>query len=111
MLNFQKRLQRGKFRAIEQPRMRWVSSSLVAAYAYVVPWSEFSIVPSYPHYPQAPLRSGMSLLSDQSFQGTVNLHDSSKFHHHVYGRQPQSRQGMVNLNRSPNEVREPSPGG
>jgi len=23
-----------------------------AVYVYVVPWSEFPIVPSYPHYPQ-----------------------------------------------------------
>ena len=27
-------------------------STLDAVYVYVVPWSEFSIVPSYPHYPQ-----------------------------------------------------------
>jgi len=27
-------------------------SSLDAVYVYVVPWSEFPIVPSYPHYPQ-----------------------------------------------------------
>jgi len=35
----------------------WVSTrsyknpNLVAAYLYVVPWSGFFIVPSYPHYP------------------------------------------------------------
>jgi len=28
-------------------------STLDAVYVYVVPWSEFRIVPSYPHYPQA----------------------------------------------------------
>ena len=27
-------------------------SNLDAVYVYVVPWSEFPIVPSYPHYPQ-----------------------------------------------------------
>ena len=27
-------------------------SILDAVYVYVVPWSEFSIDPSYPHYPQ-----------------------------------------------------------
>ena len=26
-------------------------STLDAVYVYVVPWSEFPIVPSYPHYP------------------------------------------------------------
>ena len=32
----------------------WVSirSTLDAVYVYVVPWSEFPIDPSYPHYPQ-----------------------------------------------------------
>ena len=27
-------------------------STLDAVYVYVVPWSEFTIVPSYPHYTQ-----------------------------------------------------------
>jgi len=27
-------------------------STLDAVYVYVVPWSEFPMVPSYPHYPQ-----------------------------------------------------------
>jgi len=27
-------------------------STLDVVYVYVVPWSEFPIVPSYPHYPQ-----------------------------------------------------------
>jgi len=28
-------------------------STLDAVYVYVVPWSEFPIVPSYPHYPHS----------------------------------------------------------
>ena len=28
-------------------------STLDAVYVYIVPWSEFPIVPSYPHYPQS----------------------------------------------------------
>ena len=36
------------------PRVLWVShyQSTLAVYVYVVPWSEFPIIPSYPHYPQ-----------------------------------------------------------
>jgi len=32
--------------------IRSYQSTLDAVYVYVVPWSEFPIVPSYPHYPQ-----------------------------------------------------------
>ena len=35
-------------------------STLDAVYVYVVPWPEFPIVPSYPHYPTPPPRTGTS---------------------------------------------------
>jgi len=51
----------------------WVSIRFIldAVYVYVVPWSEFPIVPSYPHYPhfQVPDNMKRCVVNNCTFAG------------------------------------------
>ena len=73
--------------------MVWVSidfdshyqSTLDAVYVCVMPWSEFPIVPSYPHYPQVWIKTFFySLAGVPREQKMLKVHLPKVIYHQVY---------------------------